>query len=474
MNEDRKQIDAIDKKLMSLLEERFKLVKKIGQFKQEQNLPIENIAREEEILLQAKKYLYEEEITNVYQQIFLLSKNIQKYKYALIGKSLPYTLSPQIYEALGLSSYAIIETDDFFKTLKKYPYHGFNVTIPYKELAYNYCNKHDESSLKTNVVNTIIDDKGYNTDYLALNYLFNKEKINHKKVLIIGNGATSRSVRAALNGNVINLVRTVRTEGEIPLSDYDKHLNAEVIINTTPYGTYPHLVKEPLFPLDKFTNLQLVVEVVYNPLNTPLIQEAKKLQIKTLNGFKLLVTQACLAYNLFTGLKANSDALYQKLYEDNLNIVLIGMPYAGKSHIAANLAKVLKKEVIDFDLELKKQGKDLETVLKTDSLASFRKFELDFASSLINTRGKIIAPGGGIVLSSEAMFYLSLNSVIVFINSPLSILKARFDKTRPLIKKRKDFDKLYKQRLELYKQYADIIVTKEEEIMEKIYAYIRN
>lgn len=475
MNEYRKKITAIDEQIMALLEERFLITKKLGTYKQSLNLPIENKEREEEILAKTKEYLFAEEITKIYKELFTLSKEKQSYKYALIGKKLPYTLSPQVYKALGLDGYFVLETDDFLHTIRKHSCLGYNVTIPYKEVAYRYCSEYDSSSSKTGVVNTIIGKKGYNTDYLAFEKMFSTLDINLKKakVLIIGHGATARSANVAVGGQAIFLVRHKKQDNESQLSDYHQHLDAEVIINATPYGTYPELEDAPLFPLTEFSKLQVIVEVVYNPLNTPLILEAKKRGVKFIDGFKLLVTQACLAYQLFTKNEVDSEALYHKLRQINLNIVLIGMPYSGKSHLAKKLGEILNKEVLDFDEILKKENKDLSSVLKTEDINVFREHERQLAKSLMNVRAKIIAPGGGIVLSKQAMQYLKLNSVVVFLNTPLSVLKSRLDNSRPLIKEAKDIDLIYAQRSELYKEYADITVD-EESAVEKIYDYLYN
>ena len=130
MDKFRKQIDEIDSKVMELLNQRYEITKKIGEFKRDNNIDVNNSDREKEILNKADQYLYGEDIKKVYHILFSSNKKYQGFKYGLIGKKLPYTFSPIIYEKLGISHYQVIETNDFRNTMDKIVFSGLNVTIP--------------------------------------------------------------------------------------------------------------------------------------------------------------------------------------------------------------------------------------------------------------------------------------------------------------------------------------------------------
>lgn len=480
MDKIRKQIDEIDKELMDLINQRYALTKLVGEYKRDNHLNINHPGREEEILNKANGLLYGEEIKKIYRQIFSSNKKYQDFKYGLIGNKLPYTISPIIYEKLGIKNYGVIETINFKKTMDKIVYSGVNVTIPYKSEAFDYCDELDESAKVTKTVNTIVRKKGYNTDYLGYLSIFKKLGIDFKntKVLIIGNGATSRTVAKAVNTKTVFLVRTIRSKNDYYLSDYNNFNDYDYIFNTTPYGTYPNNEDKPIFPLNDFKNLKMVFDVVYNPLKTALILEAKRLGIKYMNGLNLLVEQANISYNLFVNESLdNSDVIISEINKKLTNIVLIGLSYSGKSTLGVKLAQYLNKDFVDIDNELKKDGHDLNSLINDQPVSVFREYEAQVAKAIGNKFNQVISTGGGTVLSSEAMNALSRNSIIIFLDVSLELLKTRIDGSRPLIKTKEDLDTMYQDRINLYRQYADIIISENtsiDQLLEKINENINN
>lgn len=477
MNNYRRRIDEIDDELMALINERYSLTKKIGEYKRLNNLPVNNPMREEEVLKKAEQYLYSKEIKDIYQKMFQTNKSYQVFEYGLIGKSLPYTLSPMIYEMLGLNNYQVMETDDFKSALEKINFKALNITIPYKEDAYHYCTELDVSAKLTKAVNFIYNDIGYNTDFLALTEIFKNLKITNEKVTIIGNGATSRAVQMALNKEVSFIVRTKKNNYEYLLDQYEDLLDTEYLINTTPYGTYPNLETKPLFPLTKFKKLKMVIDVIYNPLNSPLIMEAKRLNIKTMNGLDLLIKQANLNYRIMTNGEDKTEEILKALKNKLYNIVLIGLSYSGKSTMGKELAKKLNKTFIDTDYELARVNHNLENLINDNSISVYREYELELAKKLGVQFNQVIATGGGMVLNPETMRYLSYNSIIIHLDVDLKTLKDRFDNSRPLLKNVFDLEKMYHERKHMYEKYRMITIDKNtscDEIMEKIYEYLNN
>ena len=476
MDNIREKINKIDKKIMTLLEERFNLSNEIGKIKCEKNTGIVDLFREGEILAKVKNFKYQNPIKDVYKLILKKSKNVQT-KYGLVGKKISYSISPLVYKRLGINYYNIVEFNDF-KEIEDLDYFCLNITIPYKADAYNYSKSLDESAIVTKTVNTLIGDKGYNTDYLAFKDIIKYHNLNlvGKKIIIIGNGATSRSVKAAIETDAVFLVRTIRDDNEYYLHSYVDFLDADYIINTTPYGAYPNLETRPIFPLINFKNLKMVIDVIYNPLNSPLIIEAKKYNIKTMNGLELLIRQANLSYNLMFNKNVNkSDEILKDLNKRLHNIVLIGMPYSGKTTVAKTLANTLNKELVDIDDILELRNIDLNT-LTVDNISLFREYEKKVAIKYSGNYNQVISTGGGLVESKEAMEALKINGLIIFINTPVEKLIERIDGTRPLIKNEKDLLEIYKKRISLYKRYNDIEVTSDDAntIMEKINEYFSN
>lgn len=143
------------------------------------------------------------------------------------------------------------------------------------------------------------------------------------------------------------------------------------------------------------------------------------------------------------------------------NIVLIGMPGAGKSTIGVLLAKSLLCDFCDTDLIIQKQtGKSLCQIIEEKGNDGFLKIENDiiFAQSFTNC---VIATGGSAVYGSDAMKKLKESSVFVFLHVDTKELKKRLSniKTRGVaMEKTMTIEDLYRERLPLYQKYADISI----------------
>lgn len=426
---------------------------------------------------------------------------IDKGSFFLLGHYLPYSLSPLIHNKIsqrlnGQSfNYQICETYNsenekaFARDIiLNYPYIGINVTNPHKKLAFELCDTLDNICLETGVCNTLVkrDDKiyGYNTDYYGVIETLKRFnfQILGKKILILGNGATSNTVRKAVEylgaKEVINLVRNKKNDFEDYLINYNKYSDFNYIINCTPYGTSPEFKFEPFFSLKEFDKLEGVFDCIYNPSNTPLTEEAKKYNIKAVNGLYMLVSQAVYSEYLFhNAIFDNSisyicEDVYKEMLIQTTNIVLIGMPYCGKSYFGNVLNKLTNKKVFDSDTILANDYNSLQEVMgRGETLNDYRKYESEVIKKLSAERGIIISTGGGVPTVSINNQYLKLNSVIVFINENLEVLISRIDNSRPLVKEVDDLIELYNQRIDTYLNVCDLIINSSlnnEEIIKKI------
>lgn len=143
------------------------------------------------------------------------------------------------------------------------------------------------------------------------------------------------------------------------------------------------------------------------------------------------------------------------------NIILIGMPGAGKSTVGVVLAKALGLQFADTDLLIQgKAGKTLQSIIDNEGIEAFLKTEEEVLSSL-SLQGFVIATGGSAVLSHKAMIKLKENGVAVFLDLPIEEIKKRVNNitTRGIAMDKGDsLDKVFNTRLPLYGKYADITV----------------
>lgn len=395
-------------------------------------------------------------------------------KFGLVGKKLSHSYSKTIHELISEINYSLIEVDDINNFLLNKPFNGINITIPYKTEAYKYCDVIDEKAAEIGNVNTILNKNGvlhgYNTDYYGLKSLLKRNNITikNKRILIIGNGSTSRLTEFICKekkAEIITILARNPIKTNEHINNYQNYKEYNVIINTTPYGMNPNYEESPLFSIKDFYSLDAVVDLVYNPSKTPLIIEAIKLNIKAVNGLSMLIEQAIKANELFCDLKHDPE-LFSQIYKiintRNQNIVLIGMPMSGKSHFAKLLSTSLKREFIDMDSYIEtKEYQSIVDIFENQGELYFRNLETKYYKEIAKNSGLVISTGGGIIENRLVMNYLSQNSVIVFLDAPLSYLKKINPKNRPMLKTKSSIISLYNKRYPLYNQYADIVVTKD-------------
>jgi len=141
------------------------------------------------------------------------------------------------------------------------------------------------------------------------------------------------------------------------------------------------------------------------------------------------------------------------------NIVLIGMPGAGKSTIGPLLAGKLKMEYIDTDTIIKnKVNKNLGDLVKDIGHEKFLEIQESVVMEL-DIENHVIATGGSIVYNKKAMEHLKTNGVIVYLKLELEEVKLRVNQARRFARNEKqDFQDMYYERAPLYEKYADITV----------------
>lgn len=250
--------------------------------------------------------------------------------YGLIGEKLGHSYSKDIHEMLADYTYDLCPlTKEEFKTfMEKHDFKSINVTIPYKQQVIPYLDEMDDNAKAIGAVNTIVNKDGklygHNTDFSGFLYMLKKHNIDvaGKKCIVLGDGGASKAVVAVLNklgAKEIIIVDIIKTASAITYDEcFEKHTDADFIANTSPVGMYPKCDASPV-DLTRFPNCKAVADVIYNPLETKLVAQAKELGMIGVNGLEMLVAQALYAVEFFLDTKldeAKIDEVFQKLYQE--------------------------------------------------------------------------------------------------------------------------------------------------------------
>ena len=387
-------------------------------------------------------------------------------RFGLLGGRLSHSLSPQIHAYFGAYPYDLIEkeSDELSAFFESPDHRAINVTIPYKKDVMAYCDVLDDTARRIGSVNTIrFDDdavRGYNTDYFGFRYLLEKHGIpvSGRKVLVLGSGGSSVTACCVLQDLEAREVVVISRSGKNNYGNLDRHADADVIVNTTPVGMYPHNLSAPL-DLVRFPACEAVVDIIYNPLKTQLLLDAERLGMTAVNGLDMLVAQGKRAAEIFFD-RSFDDALIdgtvRSMTERFRNVVLVGMPGCGKSTVGRLLAQRLGKPFADTDTAVEQSaGRLIPEMIAAAGEAVFRDREAQVVEEIGRQLGRVIATGGGAILRERNRLALRQNGVVIFLERPLEALATA---GRPLSKGGAALQALYKERLPLYRAVADFTV----------------
>ena len=370
--------------------------------------------------------------------------------YGLIGEKLPHSFSKEIHEKLGYYQYSLkeLKREELQDFILQKNFKAINVTIPYKQDVIPLLDEIDPDARAIGAVNTIVNRDGilcgYNTDFGGM------------KALVERAGVVMKYKKAK---EILRVSRR-ECEGAITYEDaYAAHTDADVIINATPCGMFPNIFDSPI-ELDRFPRLSGVIDVIYNPLQTTLVLNAKKRGIDTEGGLYMLVAQAVLAAEKFLGRELDvvklTNKIYEEIYFDKRNIVLSGMPASGKSTVGKLVAERLGRELIDTDRLIVERKGHIPTIFREKGEKYFRDLETTVIKEVSARSGKVISLGGGAVMRPENVEALQHNGAIFFIDRSPEYLIPTDD--RPLADKKEKILRLYKKRIDTYMSTADFII----------------
>ena len=354
-------------------------------------------------------------------------------KFGLLGRTLGHSFSPRIHSALGNANYELFEREpsqlqEFFADPEL---QGINITIPYKVNALEACDVVDPRAERIGCVNTMVrkDGKwhGYNTDYDGFVFTLQHAGIDvaGKECIILGDGASSATVHVALEDlgakNIVHLSRkTAPFYGDAP----NYYETAQIIINCTPIGMYPHNPAN-LIDITQFSKLEGVVDLIYNPRRTILLLQAEMMEIPHCDGLPFLVAQGVEAANHFQGKSFGTKEIEQILRDmrrEKENIILIGMPGVGKTTVGKALGEEMSRTCIDVDHELEKEIGDISTYITEQGEPAFREKEAEMIAKFGTQTGLIISTGGGCVTVPKNFAHLRQNSRIYQLTQPVENL----------------------------------------------------
>ena len=386
-------------------------------------------------------------------------------EFGLLGEKLGHSFSPQIHRALAGYDYQLLPTppEAVEDLVRRRPFRGLNVTIPYKRTVMALCDEVDPRARAIGAVNTVVNRAGrltgYNTDLDGLMYLARRTGVDMagKKVVVLGSGGTSHTACAAARELGAAQVITVSRRGEDNYGNLSRHAGAQVLINTTPVGMYPHNGASPV-SLDAFPQLTGVLDVVFNPLRTALILAAEERGLPCAGGLAMLVAQARRASELFTGSPipdGRTEEVLRELTGQVRNVVLIGMPGCGKSAVGRELARRMGRPFADLDKLIEEQaGRTIPEIFAQEGEAAFRSLESQVVREAGRETGRVVSTGGGVVTRRENRAPLRQNGVIVHVTRPLSLLSTA---GRP-VSQSMELGELWERRAPLYAAFADVTV----------------
>lgn len=255
--------------------------------------------------------------------------------YGLIGYPVKHSVSPQIHNAafktIGINAvYLTFEVKkEFLKKaldgVKALGIKGLNVTIPHKVNVIKYLNKLTYEANLIGAVNTILNEDGkligFNTDYTGVLKTFETYKIDltNKKIVLLGAGGAAKAIAFAIAEKASSLIILNRTKRKAVnlVKELNKKLkvnalgnsltfkalknslkDADILINATSVGMEPN-VNQTLVAKELLQKDMVVFDIIYNPLETKLLKEAREIGAKCINGVEMLVQQAAEAFKIW-------------------------------------------------------------------------------------------------------------------------------------------------------------------------------
>ena len=272
-----------------------------------------------------------------------MGNNSTEMLYCLLGYGIKNSLSPTIHNSFfqsnNLEGYYTTfnvnsrDLETILDTLRKLNFRGANVTIPHKTDIIPYLDSLDPLANSVNAVNTVLYDNekliGYNTDVEGFMKPLRKniQRFDNKKAVILGSGGASKAVLYGLiNANckeIIILNRTIenarqlvsKLDSDIPISFHelnqktiDSLSDIDIMINTVPLHK-----TNTILNFHSNLGIKLAYDLEYIPKETNFIKQMKSLNSDLIYGYEMLLSQAKLSFQIWTGILPNDDSIDGKI-----------------------------------------------------------------------------------------------------------------------------------------------------------------
>ena len=342
----RGRIDAIDIELLRLLSERLEAARSIGRLKAATGARVLDTSREFDVLdrlIRANRSgdLRDKDLLRIYGNIISAARELQRSEsadatapllYAVFGKPIGHSLSPLMHSAAFWATgykgtYIAVEANDASQIangIKAMGIKGGSVTIPHKTTVIPHLDEIDQTAEKIGAVNTIVNKdgklKGYNTDSVGLVRALNdKADLDGKEVLLMGAGGAARAAVVGIQeaGGRVTICNRSEERGtqmadelSCNIQPFEKlaQLKTDILINATPVGMTPN-EDASVVPVNILRKGMLVMDLVYNPIQTRLLKDAAGAGCDTIDGSEMFVYQGARQFELWTGLEAPVDIM---------------------------------------------------------------------------------------------------------------------------------------------------------------------
>lgn len=267
--------------------------------------------------------------------------------FALFGNPVGHSLSPLMHNAAytemkidaSYVSVCVEHLEDAIQRVRRGDMQGASITIPFKTAVIPYLDEVESSAQHIGAVNTVGHNEnggltGCNTDWIGLVHdLEESMEIRNKTFVILGAGGAARAAVFGVQqrGGIPLVINRTPSRGAAmarqfgcpfyPLSEIGD-IRGDCLINTTPVGMSPDKGTSPI-EKSVLTNFKLVMDCIYNPLKTQLLQDAEEAGCATLNGVGMFVHQGAEQIKIWTGMEPPREFMkrivLEKLREDERN-----------------------------------------------------------------------------------------------------------------------------------------------------------
>ena len=251
--------------------------------------------------------------------------------YCILGNPVSHSKSPIMHNTLFIENkinavYLAFNIDNIKKgidAVRELNIKGASVTIPFKQKIIQYLDNIDDEAKTIGAVNTIINNNGvltgYNTDWHGGTEPLKQYGIKDKQIGLFGAGGAAHAIAYGINKNKGNLTVINRSPEKgkrlANLFDSDfldineiQNKNFDIIINTTPLGMAPDINNSPVNKKILSKNM-IVMDIVYNPLETKLIKDAKETGCRIIDGLSMFIYQGAEQFKLWTGILPSTELM---------------------------------------------------------------------------------------------------------------------------------------------------------------------